>query len=320
MGRFVVSRSLQMLASLLCAVTLVFVAVTQLPGDPVRALFGFRAPPPEIYQAIRDQFHLDESLWRQYTLYVTDVARLDFGNSYPRNAFGTSRVGPEVLGVVRASLPASAVILAGAVAIQLIVGVTAGLLAAWRRGARLGRMVYVIALLLVSTPALVAAYTLRHVFSTELDLLPYVGVSQWRGFVLPILALAALSTGYVILLTRTEILETLAEPFIRAARGRGLSAQRVVGVHALRASLTPVVTFIAASTGELFLGLLIVEGVFGVPGLGGTLFEAIADRDRTLLVGLVTIVMLFVIVANALADVLAAALDPRIRLAATRTP
>lgn len=317
MGRFVVSRSLQMFASLLCAVTLVFVAVTQLPGDPIRALFGFRAPPPEIYQAIRDQFHLDEPLWQQYTLYLADVARLDFGNSYQLNPFGNARVGAAVLDVVRASLPFSAVILAGAVTIQLLVGITAGLLAAWRRGARLGRTVYVVALLLVSTPALVAAYGLRHVFSAELHLLPYVGVSQWTGFVLPTLALAALSTGYVILLTRTEVLETLAEPFIQAARGRGLSARRVVGVHALRASLTPVVTFIAANTGELFLGLLIVEGVFGVPGLGGTLFEAIANRDRIMLVGLVTMVMIFVIVANAVADVLAAALDPRIRLANT---
>lgn len=315
MGRFLFSRGLQMAASLFFALTLVFVAVTQLPGDPVRALFGFTPPPPEIYNAIRDQFHLNEPLWRQYLLYLGDVARLDLGNSYPLDGFGQARVGPEVVDIVVSVLPASAIVLGGAVVIQLLVGVTAGALAASQHGQRLGRMVYAVALLLVSTPVLVAAYTLRHVFSTMLDWLPYVGVFRWEGYVLPTVALAVLSTGYVTLLSRTELRETLAAPFIQAARGRGLSSRRVVALHAMRPSLIPVVTFVAANTGEMFLGLLIVEGVFGVPGIGGTLFDAIASRDRTLLVGLVTFIMAIVIIANALAEVLAAMLDPRIRLA-----
>ena len=318
MGRFVVSRVTQMTASLLGALTLVFVAVTQLPGDPVRALFGFKPPPPEIYNAIRLHFHLDEPLWKQYLLYLGDVARGDFGNSYPANHFGTAREGAAISDIVAAALPVSAVILVGAVVIQLVVGVTAGAVAASRHGRHLGRGVYGVALLLVSTPALVAAYTLRQVFSTSLDWFPYSGVFRWEGYVLPTLALAALSTGYVMLLSRTELRETLAAPFVQAARARGLSGRRVVGVHAMRPSLIPVLTFVAANTGELFLGLLIVEGVFGVPGIGGTLFNAIAARDRSVLVGVVTVVMVIVIVVNALAEVLVAALDPRIRLAGAR--
>lgn len=318
MGRFLLSRGLQMVASLLGALTLVFVAVTQLPGDPVRALFGFRPPPPEIYNAIRNQFHLDEPLWRQYLLYLSDILRGDFGNGYPLDGFGAARIGVSVNDLVAATLPVSAVILVGALAIQLLVGVTAGALAASRHGDRMGRAVYAVALLLVSTPVLVAAYTLRHMFASRLDWFPYVGVFRWEGFVLPILALAALSTGYVMLLSRTELRETLAAPFIKAARGRGLSQRRVVGVHALRPASIPVLTFVAANLGELFLGLLIVEGLFGVPGIGGALFDAIASRDRSLLVGMVTVIMLIVIVANAVAEVLVAALDPRIRVAGTR--
>ena len=318
MGGFLLSRGLQMFASLLGALTLVFVAVTQLPGDPVRALFGFRRPPPEIYDAIREQFHLDEPLWRQYLLYLGDIARFDLGNSYPLDGFGRAKVGPEVLDIVTAALPASAVVLVGAVVVQLVVGVTAGALAASRHGERMGRMVYAVALLLVSTPVLVAAYTLRHVFSTQLDWLPYAGVFRWEGYVLPTVALAVLSTGYVTLLSRTELRETLAAPFIQAARGRGLSPRRVVALHAMRPSLIPVITFVAANTGELFLGLLIVEGIFNVPGLGGALFQAINDRDRTVLVGMVTFIMAIVIIANTLAEVLAAALDPRIRLSGAR--
>lgn len=304
-----------MVASLVGALSLVFVAVTQLPGDPVRALFGFRPPPPQIYAAIRDQFHLDEPLWRQYLLYVGDILRGDFGNSYPLDGYGGATVGPAVSDTVVAALPVSAVILGGAVVLQLLVGVAAGALAASRHGERMGRMVYAVALLLVSTPVLVAAYTLRQLFASQLDWFPITGVFRWEGYVLPTVALATLSTGYVMLLSRTELRETLAAPFIQAARGRGLSSRRVVGVHAMRPSLIPVLTFVAANTGELFLGLLIVEGVFDVPGVGGALFGAIAGRDRTLLVGIVTVIMVIVIVANALAEVLAAALDPRIRLA-----
>jgi len=312
-GRFLVSRGLQMAASLFGALTLVFVAVTQLPGDPVRALFGFQRPPPEIYNAIRDQFHLNEPLWRQYLLYLGDIVRLDLGNSYPLDGFGRASVGPEVLDIVVSVLPASAIVLGGAVVIQLLVGVTAGALAASQHGERMGRMVYALALLLVSTPVLVAAYTLRHVFSTQLDWLPYTGVFRWEGYVLPTVALAVLSTGYVTLLSRTELRETLAAPFIHATLGRGLSRRRVVALHAMRPSLIPVITFVAVNT-----GLLIVEGIFDVPGVGGALFDAIASRDRTLLVGMVTFIMAIVIIANAIAEVLAAMLDPRIRLAGAR--
>jgi oligopeptide transport system permease protein len=160
----------------------------------------------------------------------------------------------------------------------------------------------------------VAAYGLRALFGVHLRWFPLTGGSgESVGYVLPILALAALSTGYVALLTRAEVRATLRAPFVQAARGRGLAAWRVVGVHALRPALTPVVTFIAANVGQLFVGLLVVEGIFRMPGVGGALFASIRNRDRALLIGLVTVVMIAVIVANAIADVIAAVLDPRVR-------
>jgi ABC-type dipeptide/oligopeptide/nickel transport system permease component len=169
-------------------------------------------------------------------------------------------------------------------------------------------------MLLVATPVVVAAYVLRAMFAYHLGWFPLAGGSgKPVTYVLPILALAALSTGYVALLTRSELRETLHAPFVKAARGRGLSSWRVVSVHALRPALTPVVTFVAANVGQLFVGLLVVEGIFRMPGLGGALFASIRNRDRALLVGLVTVVMVAVIIANAIADVVAAALDPRVR-------
>lgn len=127
---------------------------------------------------------------------------------------------------------------------------------------------------------------------------------------LPTLALGALSTGYVVLLTRAEVAETLASPYLRAARGRGFTTGRLLAVHALRPSLIPVVAFVAANTGQLVVGLIVVEGLYD---LGGAVFQAVRDQDRSLLIGLVTVVMLVVLVANAVADVLVALLDPRVR-------
>lgn len=313
-GAFLLRRGAQMLLSLWAALTLVFVAVTQLPGDPVRALFGFTPPPPEIYAALEAQFHLDEPLPLQYLLYLRDVVTGDLGRGFPIDPFGDPGAGPLVSDVVVATAPVSAVVLLGALVVQAVVGVVAGALAAsWRR---VGAGVYAVSLLLVSTPVLVAAYLLRTVLGLELRWFPLSGAAGGPlTYVLPVLALAALSTGYVALLTRAELTQALASPFVHAARARGLRSRRVVTVHALRPALVPVVTFVAADLSQLFVGLLVVEAVFGMPGLGGALFAAIHDRDRSLLVGLVTVVMAAVIVANAVADVAAAALDPRTRLA-----
>ena len=314
MTAFLLRRAVQMVLSLWAALTLVFVAVTQLPGDPVRALFGFKPPPPEIYAAVRAQFHLDQPLLVQYGLYLRDVLVGDLGRSYPLNPYGDAGAGPSVAGVVASAVPVSAIIITGALLVQSLVGVVAGALATSQRRS-LGAGIYAAALLLVSTPVVVAAYVLRTVFGSELRWLPVTGaVGGPLTYVLPVLALAALSTGYVALLTRSELTEILASPFVQAARSRGLRPWRVVGVHALRPALTPVVTFVAANVSQLFVGLLVVEGTFSMPGLGGALFEAIKDRDRALLVGLDTVVMAAVIIANAAADVLAAALDPRVKL------
>lgn len=315
MLRFLAGRGAQMALSLWAALTVIFVAVTQLPGDPVRALFGFKAPPPEIYDAIRAQFHLDEPVWRQYLLYLKGVFTGDLGNSYPLDPYGDATVGIAVTDTLASALPVSVVLLGGALLVQIAVGILAGALSASKRARVAGPAVYAVALLLVSTPVLVAAYALRTVFGSQLRWLPVGGVfAGAESYVLPVLALSALSTGYVILLTRSEVRETLAAPYIQAAHGRGLAPSLILRKHALRPSLIPVVAFISGNVGQLFVGLIIVEGVFDLPGVGGAIFQSIGDQDRSLLVGLVTVVMIVVIVANAVSDIVVAAIDPRVRL------
>ena len=316
MLRFAAARGLQMLVSIWVAVTLIFVAVTQLPGDPVRALFGFRPPPQELYDQLARRFGLDRPLWEQYWMYLSNTATGHLGFSFPLNAFGGARQGPPVTEIIAASTPVSAVVVVGSLVVQVLVGVGVGALGALRRRRPLDAGIYALAVLLVATPVLVAAYVLRTTLSVELRLFPLNGVHDGAmSYVLPIASLSALSIGYIILLTRSEVRETLSAPFLKAARGRGYSTARLLTVHAMRPSLIPVVAFIAANIGQLFVGLIIVEGVFGLPGLGGAVFEAIRSRDRSLLVGLVTVFILVTLVVNTLADLLIAWIDPRVRSA-----
>jgi oligopeptide transport system permease protein len=314
--RFAVARTLQMLVSVWVAVTLIFVAVTQLPGDPVRALFGFRPPPQELYDQISRRFGLDRPLWEQYLTYLGNTFTGDLGYSYPLNGYGSAATGPAVTDTITSAAPVSAVVVLGALVVQMVVGVGIGALGALRRRRALNAAIYALAVLLVATPVLVAAYVLRVVLSVELRLFPLNGVTAGPvAYVLPILALSALSIGYIILLTRAEVRDTLSAPFLKAARGRGYTTARLLTVHAMRPSLIPVVAFIAANVGALFVGLIIVEGVFNLPGLGGAVFTAIRSRDRSLLIGLVTVFILITLVVNTIADLVIAWLDPRVRTA-----
>ena len=259
---------------------------------------------------------LDRPVLEQYVLYLRDVVTLDLGRTFPRDPFGRTEPGAEVWTLIKATGPTSAVVLCGALVVQAVLGVVAGVVMAAGQGTGLGRAVDALALLAVATPVLVAAYVSRSVFGVQLGVLPLAGTGTgWEGYVLPVLSLAALSTGYLALLLKGELLVALTAPYTAAARARGLSPFRVTAVHAMRPSLIPVATFLAANLGQLVTGLIVVEGVFRVPGVGGLLFTAIAARDRSLVVGIVTFVAVLVIVANAVADVVVAALDPRLRSA-----
>jgi oligopeptide transport system permease protein len=311
--RFLAGRAVQMAVTLWLAMTLLFVAVSVLPGDPVRALFGFRQPPPDVYDAIVRQYRLDRPLWEQYLLFLADLLRGDLGESYPRNPFGRAESTVQVVDVIRASLPVSARLVLAALVVQLLVGVVAGLLSA-RRGRRSGPVLYGTAVVLVAVPVVVLAYLLRSFVAYRTGLFPTSGTFEGaRSYVLPVLALAALSTGYVALLTRAEVRSVLASRFVHLARAKGLSDERVLTRHALRPALVPVVAYVAASIGPSLVALVVVEGVFGLPGLGGAVLDAVRSRDRSLVVGLVAFVMAVVVVATAVADVLTAWLDPRQR-------
>lgn len=315
MGSYIARRVLQGVFTLLATTLLFHASITVLPGDPVRALFGFRQPVPRIADAIREDFHLNDPYIVQYGHYLWDLLHGDLGNSYPRDVYGSALGGIPVNPLVAGALPVSARILVTAVLLQLVVGLGLGVLMSVRQRSALTRWIYLGVVVAAAVPVIVSAFALQDVFARSLGILPFTGIAQgWRSYVLPVLAVAATGTAYVVLLTRSELMNTMRQRYIKAAEARAIPRYRVVGLHALRASLLPAVTYVAANLGQLVTGLLIVEGIFNIPGLGGLLFSAIQRQDRALIVSIILLVTLAVIVANILADVLYAVIDPRIRL------
>lgn len=315
MLRFLAFRLLRSVLTLLVAMFLFQVALTVLPGDPIRALFGPSRPDPVVLAAMHAEFGFDDPLLVQYGNRVGGLLTGDLGHTFPGAARNRVEVGPPVTAVVSAAAPHSARLVAGALLIQGVVGIGLGVMATLRRGAPSASVIYLSSLGMVSVPVIVLAYALQAVFGWQLGWLPVSGLMEgdW-GYVLPTLSIALPGTAYLVLLTRSELGETLRRHYIKAAAARAIPQHRVIGRHALRASAVPLVTFMAANLGTLLSALLVVEGIYNIPGVGGLTYHAIQTLDRALLIALLTLATIAVVVANLIADVAYAVIDPRIRV------
>jgi len=290
---------------------IVYGGLALLPGDPIRALFGPRRPDPVIYQAVRDQFNLNEPWIVQYGLFLRDLLSGDLGHSFPGDLRGQTRVGPAVRDLLDPAIPVTARLILPVLAIQIVAGVFAGAFSAAYRRRPAGSAVYAISVAVLGIPVVVLAYFLQTSFGYQLNWLPVAGLTEWPSYILPVTSLSLGTTALVILMTRSQLHDVLRLPFIKAAAARGIKTRRLVGVHAMRVSLGPVVTLVAANLGQLITGLIIVETIFVIPGVGSMLYRAIFVRDRALLIGLLMVTTAFVIVANIVADAAHMLLDPR---------
>ena len=201
-----------------------------------------------------------------------------------------------------------------AFAFELVLGLLAGVLAGLRRGSFVDNLVLVTTVAVVSIPVFVLGFTAQILFGVKLGWLPIAGLYQgWTSYLLPGMVLGALSLAYVARLTRTSLVENLRADYVRTATAKGMPRSRVVGRHALRNSLIPVVTFLGVDLGALMGGAIVTEGIFNIPGVGQQVFLSIQQQESTVVVGIVTALVLVFILANLLVDVLYAVLDPRIR-------
>jgi ABC-type dipeptide/oligopeptide/nickel transport system permease component len=295
---------LRTLGTLLLASFLLYAFTHIIPGDPIRALFGFRPPPPDVLTELRGQYGLDDPFYIQYFKFLRNAAQLDFG---------LSTRGSSVHDIVLGGLPVSLRLVTLALGFQIIVGVGVGVLSALAIRPFYRRLISAITMVILAIPILVIAYALRTYIGFDLGWLPISGVSRgWPSYLLPAFALAAGTTALTIRMTANEIRTVQGSVFAVAARAKGMSNRRVISVHVLRASLTPIITFIAASAAQILGGLIIVEVVFEIPGIGAAVVNGIVWKDHNLIMAIFTLGVLFSIASNAAGDALTAAADPRV--------
>ena len=305
MGTYLLRRLLQMIPVLLGATFLVFFLVFALPGDPVQALGGDRRLPEAVAEGIREAYNLNDPFLLQYLKYLSNALTGDLGQSFS---------GRSVVDILRDSYPVTIRLALVAFAIEIVIGISAGILAGLRRGSFIDNLVLVSTTLAVSIPVFVLGYVAQLVFGVRLDWFPVAGVNDgFMSYVMPAFVLAATSLAYAARLLRTSLVENLRADYVRTATSKGLKRSRVVGRHALRNSLIPVITFLGADLGALMAGAIVTESVFNIPGVGNQIYRAIQSQEGAVVVGLTTVLVLVFIVANLIVDLLYGFLDPRIR-------
>lgn len=344
MGRYLIRRVLQFIPVFLIATFGIYFMVFALPGDPIRTLAGEKPMPPATYNALVDKYNLDDPILVQYGKYLgvlpdTDIkctddaeqrAAVNRGDAPQQSCFngilqcaapfafkcdfGESFSRRDVADILFQKIPTTAKLAVMAFVFEIILGIGAGILAGLRRGSYMDNLVLVTTTAVISIPVFVLGFAMRQVFGVELQWFP---VSASRGdfgsLILPAIVLGSVSLAYIARLTRTSLVENLRADYVRTATAKGLPRQRVIGRHALRNSLIPVVTYLGIDLGSLMAGAIITESIFNVPGIGTEVFRAVSQREGAVVVGIVTFLVFVFMISNLVVDILYAVLDPRIR-------
>lgn len=306
MLRYVGRRLLQMIPVFFGATLLIYALVFLMPGDPVQALGGDRGLSAAAEARVRAEYNLDKPFIVQYLLYLKGVFSLDFGTTFS---------GRPVTEVMAHAFPVTIKLAVMALVFETIFGVAFGVIAGIRRGGIFDSTVLVMSLFVIAVPSFVIGFVLQFVVGVKWKLLPVtVGANDsFQALLMPAIVLGALSFAYILRLTRQSVSENLTADYVRTARAKGLSNGAVMGRHVLRNSLIPVVTYIGADLGGLMAGAIVTEGIFGISGVGGTMYQAILKGEPTTVVSFTMVLIIVYIVANLLVDLIYALLDPRIR-------
>lgn len=306
MARYIFFRLLQAIPVLLGTTFLIYFMVFALPGDPLLAMFGDRTPPPALLAELRAQYHLDDPFIIQYLRFIGGIFQGDLGTAYS---------GEKVTSILATTFPVTLRLAVLALIMEMVVGIGIGLLTGLRKGGLSDNIVLGISLVLLSVPIFVVAFIFQYVLSFQFGWFrATVGPgAPWSDLVLPAIVLATASIAQIIRLTRSSVIETAGQDFVRTAYGKGLSRGRVIPVHILRNSLIPVITYLGTDLGVMMVGATVTEGIFNVPGVGRTLFQAITTAQGPTVVSFVTVMVLLYLIVNLLIDLLYAVLDPRIR-------
>jgi len=323
---FIVRRTLQAIPTLFGVSLIAFVLLKAVPGDPARILAGKNAT-PEFLANKRVALHLDEPYWRQYVRFVGGAVHLDFGDSW-----AVQRYTP-VMTVVKQKFPRTVALALSAIVIEIIVGIALGVFSALMHRTWIDSVVTVFNLAIYSLPVLVTGFLLLIIFAiphgsfdtSNFFQFPTNNPSNFfasfnpdfwtRNLMLPAISLASISIASTALVMRTSLLEVIRADYMKTAHAKGLAPFRVIGKHALKNALLPVITVIGIDLGFLLGGAVITESVFQWDGLGRLTLQAIGARDAPVTIVVVMLLAVIFVFVNMFVDILYAFLNPRIRLA-----
>lgn len=310
MAGYILRRCLEVIPTILLVLTLVFLALRIMPGDPALAALGDFAT-PEAIEMFREKLGLNQPLWQQYFAFIGNALTADFGRSMSNNA--------SINELLAQALPHTIALGLAATVIGIIIGLPMGAMTAVNRNGKLDGLGRVFALIGFSLPDFYFGVLLLLVFSLHLDWFPMLGggkgfLDQLHHLVLPSITLGVVMAAFVMRLTRSSLLEVLRRDYIRTARGKGVAERWVIFKHALRNALIPVTTGLGIYLLTTLSGTITVELVFSRPGLGTLLISGVSARDYTLVQAGLVVFAFFVVAVNLLTDLLCAAIDPRITL------
>jgi oligopeptide transport system permease protein len=303
MIRFLLRRLIHGTIVLWTVATFTFVLLRLAPGGPFDRE---RQLPPEVLANIAAKYHLDETLARQYLLYLSDILRGDLGPSY-------KYIGRRVNDIIADTLPTSALLGVLALGFALLIALPAGVAAAYYRDSMIDRSAMFVATIGISVPHFILGALLIWSVALHMGWLQAGRWDQWSSVILPSITLGAAPAAYLAMLLRSSLIDTLGEDFIRAARAKGLRESVVLLKHALAHSLIPTVTVMGPLAAALLTGSFVVEYVFAIPGMGRFFITAVTDRDYPLIMGVTLVYTALLFLANVVVDVAYGVIDPRVR-------
>jgi peptide/nickel transport system permease protein len=301
---FLARRVGQAALILLGVAAITFILLYCLPADPAVLIAG-RSANPQIVAAIRHELGLDQPLILQFMHYLYGLLHGDLGRSYTEKT--------EVLPLIIARLPATLILMAAGIFVEVVLGLTFGVIAAVLRDGPIDRMIMMLSFVGVSSPQFVVALLLLYVFAATLGWFPMSGFGTPANVVLPAVTLGVLGAGWYARMVRSAMIEVLRQDYVRTAHAKGLRVSRVVLRHALPNAILPIIAMIGIDIGQFMGGVVVVEAVYGWPGIGQLAWQAIQQVDVPIIMGVTLVSALAIVLGNLAADFIAPFVDPRIR-------
>lgn len=304
MIEYTVKRLLLAVLTVWVVATLTFFLMHAVPGGPFVAEKNISV---EAQEAMKAKFGMDKPLGKQYLTYMSDALHLDFGPSLKQR-------GRTVMGMIKEQFPVSARLGGVSVLVSLLLGIPLGCIAALKRGKFADSAISVVATCGIAVPSFVICTILMYFVGEKMRLLPTSGLTTWKHFIMPVMALSFYPTSYIMRLMRSSMLDVLGQDYMRTAKAKGVSGFFILFKHALRNAILPVITYVGPMLAYTLTGSFVVEKIFTIPGLGKQFITAINGRDYTLIMGTTIFLATLIIFMNVVVDILYKIVDPRIKL------